>query len=63
MRSLMDWVRRALGYEISHEADHESINRRLKGQQLRIEAIDAAIQAQNAARTVYRGPERRRVPR
>jgi hypothetical protein len=60
----MDRVRRLLGYELTQTAEHVKVDQRLNGQQLRIQALDAAISAQNAAPPRrYRGPERRRARR
>ncbi len=56
----MEWLRRALGYQVDHSNEHAKVDQRLDAQQLRLNALDVAIQAQNAARPRI---ERRRVPR
>jgi hypothetical protein len=58
----MDWMRQAIGYRLTAPSEQATVDRRLEAQQLRLNALDAAIQAQNAA-TPYRGRERRRVRR
>ena len=62
MPSLMDRVRGLLGYEVTAPAEHTKVDRRLEAQRLRLDALDAGIEAQNAAATWPR-VERRRVPR
>jgi hypothetical protein len=57
----MAWLRHRLGYEVTAPVEKATVDKRLEAQQLRLNALDAAIQAQNAA--IPRRVERRRVPR
>jgi len=45
----MDRIRRALGYEVLDTTEHDAADKRLEAQKVRISALDARIQAQNAA--------------
>jgi hypothetical protein len=49
MSRLMDRIRRALGYEVLDTTEHDAADKRLEAQKVRISALDARIQAQNAA--------------
>jgi hypothetical protein len=54
----MDWIRGLLGYEVSAPLEHERVDRRLQAQRLRLNALDAGIQAQNAAPVKPHPPRR-----
>ena len=60
MRNVMGWIRQALGYQVSPPSEQATVDQRLQAQRIRLNALDAAIEAQNAA---PKRVERRSVPR
>lgn len=63
MPRLMDWIRHALGFDVTAPTEQVQVDKRLAAQKLRLDVLDRAIEAGTAATGPYRGPERRRFPR
>jgi hypothetical protein len=61
MPSLMDRIRHALGYQAPDPAEHARVDLRLRAQRIRLNTLDAAIEAQNAAPPKH--PHRRATDR